>query len=377
MSCYDRLDETAALWQQLADGRNLLMLAPRRIGKTVLLNHLLGTAPEHRFRAILLDVEGLLDEKAFFRECCASIQEEQTTGKRVMASFAHRLSRLLRGGAADDDWRSLLVRTDWQSFAEELFAHIDDHQDDPPWVILVDELPVFLQRLQDRDGAAAIRDFLYWLRGMRQKHQRIRWLYAGSIGLDSIARRQRVEGALNDLDPFQLGPFTPETARLFVADLARRRGAELTDAAAHRLCERLGWLSPYYLERIAEDACAGAGVGASVESAHVDAAMDRLIDLDKRLYWASWREHLDRNFPEPDRTRLYRILETVAKAGAGADGSLLLTALARGEQVVGELETRDLADTLVTDGYLTRDADGRYRFRMQLLKEWWLRFVVF
>jgi hypothetical protein len=377
MSCYDRLDETAALWRQLADGRNLLMLAPRRIGKTVLLNHLLGTAPEHRFRAILLDVEGLLDEKAFFRECCASIQEEQTTGKKGMASFAHRLSRVLRGGAADDDWRSLLVRTDWQSFAEELFAHIDDHQDDPPWVILVDELPVFLQRLQDRDGPAAIRDFLYWLRGMRQKHQRIRWLYAGSIGLDSIARRQRVEGALNDLDPFQLGPFTPETARLFVADLAHRRGATLTDAAAHRLCERLGWLSPYYLERIAEDACAGAGVGASVETTHVDAAMDRLIDLDKRLYWASWREHLDRNFPEPDRTRLYRILETVAKADAGADGSLLLTALARGEQVVGELEARDLADTLVTDGYLARDTDGRYRFRMQLLKEWWLRFIVF
>jgi uncharacterized protein len=369
MPCYDRLDETAELWRQLADGRNLLMLAPRRIGKTVLLNHLLATAPANRFRAILLDVEGLLDEKAFFRECCASIQEEQSTGKKVMASFSHRLSRLLRGGEADDDWRSLLVRTDWQSFAEELFAHIDDHQDDPPWVILVDELPVFLQRLQDRDGPAAIRDFLYWLRGMRQKHRRIRWLYAGSIGLDSIARRQRV-------DPFQLGPFTPDTARGFVTDLARRRGAALTDTAADRLCERLGWLSPYYLERIAEDACAAAGVGASVETVHVDAAMDRLIDLDKRLYWASWREHLDRNFPEPDRTRLYRILETVAKADAGADGSLLLTALARGGQPIGELETRDLADTLVTDGYLTRAADGRYRFRMQLLKEWWLRFVV-
>lgn len=207
MPCYDRTHETAALWEQLTDGRNLLMLAPRRIGKTVLLNHLLATAPGDGFRAILLDVEGLLDEKAFFRECCASIQEEQSTGKKVMASFSHRLSRLLRGGGdADDDWRSLLVRTDWQLFAEELFAHIDDHQHDPPWVILVDELPVFLQRLQERDGAAAIRDFLYWLRGMRQKHRRIRWLYAGSIGLDSIARRQRVEGALNDLDPFQLGP---------------------------------------------------------------------------------------------------------------------------------------------------------------------------
>ena len=34
MPCFDRLAETSALWQQLAAGRNLLMLAPRRIGKS-------------------------------------------------------------------------------------------------------------------------------------------------------------------------------------------------------------------------------------------------------------------------------------------------------------------------------------------------------
>jgi hypothetical protein len=378
MPCFDRIDETQALWQQLAAGRNLLMLAPRRIGKTVLLNQLLATATANGFRAILLDVEGLLDEKAFFRECCASIQEEQSTGKRVMANFSQRLSQLLHGSGApaDEDWRGLLVRTDWQAFAETLFEHIDDHQQDPPWVILVDELPVFLQRLQERDGAAAIRDFLYWLRGMRQKHRRIRWLYAGSIGLDSVARRNRVEGALNDLDPFQLGPFPPAVAHGFLADVAARRGLAFTDDAAGRVCERLGWLSPYYLERIAEDACASAAGGGAVDLSHVDAAMSRLLDLDKRLYWASWREHLDRNFPEPDRTRLYRVLETVARSNTGADGSLLLSALARGDQLVTELELRDLLDTLTTDGYLIRAPDGRYGFQMSLLREWWLRFVV-
>jgi hypothetical protein len=211
---------------------------------------------------------------------------------------------------------------------------------------------------------------------MRQKHRRIRWLYAGSIGLDGVARRHRVEGALNDLDPFQLGPFSPDTARGFLADLAARRGLALRDGAADRVCERLGWLSPYYLERIAEDACARAAAGSVVDLGQVDAAMDRLLDLDKRLYWASWREHLDRNFPEPDRARLYRVLETVAKADAGADTGLLLAALTRGDQLVSELELRDLLDTLCTDGYLVRAADGRYRFQMRLLREWWLRFVV-
>ncbi|WP_295392854.1 hypothetical protein [uncultured Thiodictyon sp.] len=113
---------------------------------------------------------------------------------------------------------------DWPEFADQLFAHLDDHNEAPPWLILIDELPVFVAALQERGGAAAIREFLYWLRGMRQKHRRIRWLYTGSIGLDTIARRNQVEGALNDLDPFTLGPFDPETARDFIADVARRRG---------------------------------------------------------------------------------------------------------------------------------------------------------
>jgi len=376
MPCFDRSNETAALWQQLRADRNLLMLAPRRIGKTVMLNHLRDTAGENGFRAIVLDVEGLPDEKAFFRECCASIQEELSTGKSVMASFSHRLSRLVRGQEAGGDWRQWLVQTEWQQFADQLFAHLDDHKDDPPWLILVDELPVFVQKLQERDGAEAIREFLYWLRAMRQKHQRIRWLYAGSIGLDSVARRNQVEGALNDLEPFTLGPFDTETARLFLADLAGRRGCTLAEDADAHIVTRLGWLSPYYLERIGEDACGRAGADGRVDAALADAAMDRLLDLDKRLYWASWREHLDRNFPDPDRTRLYRILETVAKAEDGADGSLLLAALTRGDQPVSELGLRDLVDTLVTDGYLIRGNDGRWRFLMQLLKEWWLRFVV-
>lgn len=378
MPCFDRERDSDRLWEQFRAERNLLMLAPRRIGKTVLLNQLRETAGAEGFRAIVLDVEGLPDEKAFFRECCASIQEELSTGKAVMSSFSHRLSKLLRGSNDPaGDWRQWLAATDWQDFADHLFSHLDDHQDDPPWLILVDELPVFIQKLQNRDGPQAIQAFLYWLRGMRQKHRRIRWLYAGSIGLDSVARRNQVEGALNDLEPFTLGPFDADTARRFIDDLARRRGHPLEDAAAQRILERLGWLSPYYLERIAEDACARAADGAPVDLTVADLATDSLLDLDKRLYWASWREHLDRNFTDPDRTRLYRILETVAKAGGdGADASLLLSALNQRDQTVGELELRDLVDTLVADGYLVRGEDGRWRFLMQLLREWWLRYVV-
>jgi hypothetical protein len=85
--------ETAELWRHFKAGRNLLMLAPRRIGKTVQINHLRDTAAEHGFRAIVLEVAGFREEKDFFRQCCATIQEELSTGAKVMTAFGERLSR--------------------------------------------------------------------------------------------------------------------------------------------------------------------------------------------------------------------------------------------------------------------------------------------
>ncbi len=90
MTCFDRTRETADLWKQFDEGRNLLMLAPRRIGKTVLLNRLRDMAADRGIRAVILDVEGYREEKDFFRQCCAAIQEELSTGAKVMTALGDR-----------------------------------------------------------------------------------------------------------------------------------------------------------------------------------------------------------------------------------------------------------------------------------------------
>jgi hypothetical protein len=104
--------------------------------------------------------------------------------------------------------------------------------------------------------------------------------------------------------------------------------------------------------------------------------MDNMLDLSKRTYWSTWREHLDRNFPEPERGRLYVLLEAAARDEAGAGRDILLGALNRGGEPVGEATLRDLLDTLLADGYLDVNGNRQYRFRMNLLREWWLRYVV-
>jgi hypothetical protein len=102
-----------------------------------------------------------------------------------------------------------------------------------------------------------------------------------------------------------------------------------------------------------------------------------MLALSHRTYWSIWREHLDKNFREPERTGLFRVLEAIAKAPEGATKDILVAALPLGESPV-EGTLRGLLDTLEADGYLRRE-EGQpphYRFRMELLRRWWLRYVV-
>jgi len=379
MDCFDRDREAEKLWRHFKKGRNVLMLAPRRMGKTVLLERLKEESSRHGFRAIVLDVEGYRHQKDFFQQMCASIQEELSGGQALLAALSERLKRAIHG--ADNlqgDWRNLLLNMDWQIFADHLVAQLEETTDDTPWVFLVDEITIFTKALVDgQEGVTAASDFLYKLRQLCREHSKVRWLFTGSIGLDTIARRHGFEGSLVDLEIFSLEPFSLDTARDFLQHIAKRNSVIMTETAVSAICDRLGWLSPYYLEKIGEAACEGVARDKEVDGEAANLAADSLLGLAQRTYWSTWREHLDKNFPEPERTRLFTILAEASRTPEGASiDTLLLTLNRGGGEPLAERGLRDYLDTLEADGYLSANPErSRFRFLMNLLREWWQRYV--
>jgi hypothetical protein len=378
MACFDRDREAERLWYHFKKGRNVLMLAPRRMGKTVLLERLKEESEANGFRAIVLDVEGYRHEKDFFQQMCASIQEELGAGQALLAALTERLKRVVHG--ADNlqgDWRNLLLNMDWRLFADHLVAQLEESTDGKTWVFLVDEITIFTKALLDGQEVNAASDFLYKLRQLCREHRKVRWLFTGSIGLDTIARRHGFEGSLVDLEIFSLEPFSPETARGFLQEIAKKNHVVMTEAAVSTLCERLGWLSPYYLEKIGEAACERVSRGQEVDREAASLAADSLLGLAQRTYWSTWREHLDKNYPEPERTRLFTILAETARSPDGASiDTLLLTLNRSGGEPLVESSLRGYLDTLEADGYLSANPErSRFRFLMNLLREWWLRYV--
>ena len=376
MWVFGRDEDAAILWKEIEDEKNLLLLAPRRIGKTHLQHLMAEQAASHGYKAILLDVQGFGEEKDFLSQLCSAIQEELTIGSKVIGSLTHRLNKALLGqGGAEKDWRSWLLESDWKDFAQQLLAQLDEEGGDHNWLILIDELPIFVQELQSKSGTESISTFLSWLRRARLKYKSIRWILVGSIGLDTVARKYGLEGTINDLVPMGLEPFSEAVAKDFMKEIAARdRKSFSTDALDHA-CDRLGWLSPYYLERVAKNACTKAGGASEIDKKLVSDAMDQLLELPSRLYWASWRDHLDRNFDQVNRLTLYRILEEMSKRKTGCSTDHLIAKLsAAGVDNVNAV-VRDALNTLENDGFV-RKSGRNYRFRMNLLREWWLIYVV-
>ena len=89
---FNRDADRAKIWRYFNKQQSLLMLAPRRIGKTELLHQLQREAENHDFRAVVCDVEGCSEEKQFFREICRAIEKEKgasTLRSNLTARLTH------------------------------------------------------------------------------------------------------------------------------------------------------------------------------------------------------------------------------------------------------------------------------------------------
>ena len=357
------------------------MLAPRRVGKTWLIKKFADDLRAQGWMAVLCDVEATRDQLGFLRHLCERIEEQEPAMEKAGGRAIQFLNQLLFGNAATK-WQDALLKMDWASFAETLVRGLDARGQ--PTVILVDELALFTLALLRRSKQEAS-EFLYRLRALQQRYRNVRWLFTGSIGLDTIAKREVIGGALLDLKLFPIEPFSPPAARAFIDHLCDTgrvlRPFTLDDTAFARLAEELGWLSPYYLEHIAQvmrpSAPAGADGRRAATVQNIDDAFTSMLAPERRNYFVAWEEHIAKNFFTREAAALRRVLDCCAIQPTGERLDTLTARLGGPPIKFDRRRLHDLLTVLVADGYLAEVADAetaRYRFRSGLLRRYWQRY---
>lgn len=375
---FGRERELEAL-DRITRDEHVLLLAPRRVGKTSLLFALSSkVAQEGTAVGVFVSAAVAKNELQLVRAVLQAIYDTRE-GKRIkpnaIGAWLRRHSRRVKGVKVAGSGIDLETQAtpEWQEEADRAFSAIAATE--RPWLIMIDELPTLVLQLAREDGSGArVRAFMQWFRNLRQLPrgaENLRFVLAGSIGLDNVTRRHRLTDTINDLRDWRLGPFTPENADRFLAELARSYKLELGDELRRDICDRAEWLIPYHMQLIfsaLRDQCGGQ---TRPSAKTLDLAIEAL--LSRKSYFSYWHERLHDAFGAPEDDLARKVLVTCAREPRGATTSALQQSIARSVPNPKDRAeaTAWILDVLENDGYLVEES-GRRRFRSGLLRRYWV-----
>ncbi|SOD98411.1 ATP-binding protein [Spirosoma fluviale] len=374
---FDRKAELAEAWDLLQNGNHLLISAPRRVGKTSLVRRLVRDAQGANWKALFINVEGEENEIGFVRLFVEGLKEQKNWFEKTKDNTFKTLSSLLQSLELEvkaDDVGSMTVKWNQAKTADLKTQLLDLLRTMEDGLIVIDELPILLNRIaKAENGKQRAESFLHWLRSFRQlPGLRIRWVFCGSIGLDSFTERMGVVKTINDLYGFPLGAFTPKVADQFLERLGQDNSLPLSPAVRQEIVTLTGWPLPYYLQLLFS----------KLKSAHRIQGLSSVVTVEDvapafskaavHSNLGTWMERLDEQLTDEDARLAKGILDLLSRQQKGRKRSLLeqhLGALRVAPENIKDKATQ-LLKMLERDGYLLSQ-EGTYAFRSPLLRTYW------
>jgi len=271
--------------------------------------------------------------------------------------------------------RAALDAANWRRHGEHLLADCAEYEQ--PVLLVVDELPIFLKRVQKgEDGPRRVDEFLSWFRQVLLEHANdsLVVMVSGSIGLRPLVERLGIPDRINHLDSFRLGPWSKEDSEACLRRLAQSYDLRMDEAVPGAVYDKLGIGIPQHVQsffaRRRDHSIRTGGAcltAADVEHVYRNELLGPSGQNDMVHYETRLKDGLEEaNFP----------LAMEILAEAAVVGAFSLTAQRRlaadYERIVDEVRARivNTLEVLVHDGYLEA-SDGDYRFPSLLLRDWW------
>ena len=376
---YGRENEINRVWERLEQGEHILMVAPRRVGKTSLMLSL-RNAPRKDWDVFYIDVQGGEGPADCVAAILASLaaspryrrQLEAVPFQQALRDALRRLSATVETDLLRVELKSALGG-EWRVVADRLRARLIGLSGTRRILIIVDEFPILISRMlrtKGQDGDAE--QLLSWFRELRhapELRDRVCTLIGGSIGLEGVLRRHGLPGLINDLSPFRLDSWSRPTASAFLEELGSTSDFSLAESSATRMLDLLGDPVPYHVQlffRALKDSFRSDAKRVSPEGIEC-CFRERLAGASGTVRLDHYAIRLKTALDEREHEMAIDILCCACRRKSGATLAELDEAIRRDEQVF-----RSVLRDLEADGYLTRENE-QWMFRSNLLREWWRR----
>ena len=350
---------TSQARKRLQVGANLLLTDPRRMGKTFWMHTF--AAREKRFHCYFIDYEGVFTVNDFLIRTADTLVKGGKLPSRAFQKLKTIFDNCDIEISSPITIKSYHRQTSPHVLLTDILSTLDGEENDVIPLVMMDEVPMAVNNIAEREGAGAAEEILQTLRALRQKTTRVRWIVTGSVGFHHVLRKTNMtQGVLNDLESLPLGPLPRDEADELARRLLLGVGQEPLDDAVNELVAVSGGI-PFLLHKL---------VGA----------------LAQRCYTAfspsDVRECFENFIDDPDEFRwfehyLTRVTPHYGERAQVADQILRQTLSQTNEWIPVDSLTQgedfsDVLEDLVKDHYLERRGRS-VRWRYPALQYIWAR----
>jgi uncharacterized protein len=359
-------------WKKLNEARNLSIAAPRRVGKSSFMLHILASNNEGYLCEYII-TESINDANEFFKKIYKTLLGLLNTGGKFKQFFEDVVKRL--------DIKKISLseiefgKNEINYYEEILLLCREVRDSEVRVVIMIDEFSQTLENIISDQGREAARNFLHKCKELRQDldvKSKVSFVYTGSIGLENLVLSIDEPKSITDLGSLHIPPFSIDEAQALITQIIDNEPIGFGEEERQYFLGKLSWLLPYFIQVMMsemETLCKESGASA-ITSAIIDEAFKKT--LDNRSYFEHWLVRLRSVFKGNDFSCAKEILK-VAAVNNGINYYQL-------QDIIAKYKIDDAApliNILQHDGYLVKDETNNvYRFISPLLQAWWIKNIV-
>lgn len=379
---FGREELIESLWKKLKQN-NILLIAPRRFGKTGAMYKLYDD-PREPFKPHYMTVEHIMSASDFMVELIAGLMknryfqkllESVWTGFKGIGKFARNLPSGIELGQLKVTLRERTpVPKEWKAYGEKVIGLLEKEK--TQLLLLIDEFPIMVSHIAKRN-MQEIEEFLRWFRSVRiAPDSKTRLVIGGSTNLVTTLDSINLVDSINDLYLLKLEPFDQKTASSFIEAVFKTHGIPLKPKAKDKILELLGAPIPYLLSVLLSAIFDRLHTtNGEVTTKMVEAAFEEdLLGGATSAVFQHYRSRIDQYYTKDEAGAAKVILRTLSRSdnGVSQDTIFLIFLQSRSLQPGNQAddEFRQLMDKLENDFYIVKK-NGKYEFFSRVLKLWW------
>jgi hypothetical protein len=379
---FDRPQISQQIRRGLERGGNLLISAPRRIGKSSLIKHLLTQAAANEI-IIYISVQSATHSNEFFEKLFKELIKNNTVfagmngfTQRASAGLKNIISRVrnitLEGGLEIDKTANIDYYTELQTLIKALT--------EKKVILLLDEFPDAVSNMIRRNKQLAI-EFLLQMRELRQisSDLGLQFILTGSSGLANVVSQLGENDLINDLEEISVPPYTEQEASVFIQRLVLgyqihySSDFQINDNTLAYILEKINWRLPYYLQIMIKSLFeAFENKQIIAEPATVDKVLAAMLTAQSEYYgyFQYWYQRLQDNLDNASYQAAIEMLNQLACDKVSSLAQLKSLPFA----TKPKLPVKQILNILEHDGYISQHQQ-QYGFNSFLLKQWWVEHV--